>query len=92
MIPVYGRGREEKDPRYNDLLTIELLYVDAICFYRNDPSIPTRPAGQRPPPLRDPNTPGSSFFGQPFRGMHTGNNIAISAGIGLFPFGIAFVS
>lgn len=24
--------------------------------------------------------------------MHTGNNIAISAGIGLFPFGIAFVS
>ncbi|KAJ8655323.1 hypothetical protein O0I10_009012 [Lichtheimia ornata] len=71
VIPVYGRGREEKDPR-------------------NDPSIPTRPAGQRPPPLRDPNTPGSSFFGQPFRGMHTGNNIAISAGIGLFPFGIAF--
>ncbi|KAI8143315.1 hypothetical protein BJV82DRAFT_612309 [Fennellomyces sp. T-0311] len=71
VIPVYGRGREEKDPR-------------------NDPSIPTRPAGQRPPPLRDPNTPGTSFFGQPFRGAmyNAGSNVAISAGIGLFPLGI----
>ncbi|KAI9320882.1 hypothetical protein BX666DRAFT_1827778, partial [Dichotomocladium elegans] len=72
VIPVYGRGREEKDPR-------------------NDPSIPTRPPGQRPPPLRDPNVPRSSFFHQPFRGtMHGGGNISVSAGIGLFPFGITF--
>ncbi|KAG2220429.1 hypothetical protein INT45_000654 [Circinella minor] len=71
VIPVYGRGREEKDPR-------------------TDPSIPTRPAGQRPPPLRDPNQPGTSFFGQPFRGTmyNAGSNVAISAGIGLFPLGI----
>ncbi|KAI9268830.1 hypothetical protein BDA99DRAFT_434738 [Phascolomyces articulosus] len=71
VIPVYGRGREEKDPRTN-------------------PSIPTRPAGQRPPPLRDPNQPGTSFFGQPFRGAmyNAGSNVAISAGIGLFPLGI----
>ncbi|KAI9496283.1 hypothetical protein BDB00DRAFT_758714 [Zychaea mexicana] len=71
VIPIYGRGREEKDPR-------------------NDPSIPTRPAGQRPPPLRDPNTPATSFFGQPFRGAmyNAGSNVAISAGIGLFPLGI----
>ncbi|KAL0091427.1 hypothetical protein J3Q64DRAFT_1723595 [Phycomyces blakesleeanus] len=72
VIPIYGRGKEEKDPR-------------------NDPSIPTRPAGQRPPPLRDPNMPSHSFFGQPLRGrgFNTGN-VAITAGVGFFPFGIAF--
>ncbi|KAI7861839.1 hypothetical protein BDF14DRAFT_1863411 [Spinellus fusiger] len=72
IIPIYGRGKEEKDPR-------------------NDPSIPTRPAGQRPPPLRDPNTPNSSFFAQPLRGRaFNAGNVTISAGVGLFPFGIAF--
>ncbi|ORY96140.1 hypothetical protein BCR43DRAFT_491133 [Syncephalastrum racemosum] len=72
VIPVYGRGREEKDPRL-------------------DPSIPTRPAGQRPAPLRDPNTPASSIFGQPLRGAaYTAGNVSISAGIGLFPFGVTF--
>lgn len=74
VIPIYGRGKEEKDPR-------------------NDPSIPTRPAGQRPPPLRDPNRPATSFFSQPF-----GNNafnrggMSISAGFGFFPLGVTFVS
>ncbi|KAL0136066.1 hypothetical protein V8B55DRAFT_1552664 [Mucor lusitanicus] len=74
VIPIYGRGKEEKDPR-------------------NDPSIPTRPAGQRPPPIRDPNRPATSFFGQPF-----GNNafnrggLSISAGFGFFPLGVTFVS
>ncbi|SAM00653.1 hypothetical protein [Absidia glauca] len=73
VIPIYGRGKEEKDPR-------------------NDPSIPTRPAGQRPPPLRDPNRPGTSFFGQNARGGATYNsrNVTFSGGIGLFPFGISF--
>ncbi|EPB90518.1 hypothetical protein HMPREF1544_02577, partial [Mucor circinelloides 1006PhL] len=72
VIPIYGRGKEEKDPR-------------------NDPSIPTRPAGQRPPPIRDPNRPATSFFGQPF-----GNNafnrggMSISAGFGFFPLGVTF--
>lgn len=60
---------------------------------RNDPSIPTRPAGQRPAPIRDPNRPATSFFSQPF-----GNNafnrggISISAGFGFFPVGVTFVS
>ncbi|KAL1927186.1 hypothetical protein VTP01DRAFT_5149 [Rhizomucor pusillus] len=68
VIPVYGRGREEKDPR-------------------TDPSIPTRPAGQRPPPLRDPNAPATSLFGQPLRGTmyNAGGNVSFSAGISLFP-------
>ncbi|GAA5798515.1 hypothetical protein HPULCUR_003919 [Helicostylum pulchrum] len=72
VIPIYGRGKEEKDPR-------------------NDPSIPTRPAGQRPAPIRDPNRPATSFFSQPF-----GNNafnrggISISAGFGFFPVGVTF--
>ncbi|KAI9006699.1 hypothetical protein CLU79DRAFT_779509 [Phycomyces nitens] len=72
VIPIYGRGKEEKDPR-------------------NDPSIPTRPSGQRPPPLRDPNLPSHSFFGQPLRGrtFNTGN-VTIAADVGLFPFGMAF--
>jgi hypothetical protein len=61
--------------------------------HRNDPSIPTRPAGQRPPPLRDPNRPATSFFSQPF-----GNNafnrggMSISAGFGFFPLGVTFVT
>ncbi|KAI8089216.1 uncharacterized protein BX664DRAFT_358789 [Halteromyces radiatus] len=50
IIPVYGRGREEVDPR---------------C----DASIPTRPSGQRPEPLHNPNIAGSSFF-YPFRTNH----------------------
>ncbi|KAI8098107.1 uncharacterized protein B0P05DRAFT_582470 [Gilbertella persicaria] len=74
VIPIYGRGKEEKDPR-------------------TDPSIPTRPAGQRPPPLRDPNRPVTSFFGQPF-GNNTFNRggVSISAGFGFFPLGVTFVS
>ncbi|KAI9286628.1 hypothetical protein BC943DRAFT_321085 [Umbelopsis sp. AD052] len=69
VVPVYGRGREQMDPR-------------------EDPTIPTRPPGQRPAPVRDPN---SSFFGAPMRGasISTGN-FAISAGFGVFPglFGV----
>ncbi|KAI8369279.1 uncharacterized protein BYT42DRAFT_503076 [Radiomyces spectabilis] len=72
VIPIYGRGQEEKDPR-------------------EDPSIPTRPAGQRPPPVRDPNRPATSFFGQPLRGAtYNAGNVSIAAGFGLFPFSIAF--
>ncbi|ORZ08442.1 hypothetical protein BCR42DRAFT_425145 [Absidia repens] len=72
VIPIYGRGREEKDPR-------------------NDPSIPTRPAGQRPPPLRDPNRPGTTFFGQnPRGGTYNSRNVTFTGGIGLFPLGISF--
>ncbi|KAI8342739.1 hypothetical protein BC941DRAFT_413710 [Chlamydoabsidia padenii] len=72
VIPIYGRGKEEKDPR-------------------NDPSIPTRPAGQRPAPLRDPNRPGTSFFGQNVRGgTYNSRNVTFSGGIGFFPFGISF--
>ncbi|KAI8578079.1 hypothetical protein K450DRAFT_248922 [Umbelopsis ramanniana AG] len=69
VVPVYGRGREQKDPR-------------------EDPTIPTRPPGQRPAPLRDPN---SSFFGAPMRGAtYSTGNFAISAGFGVFPglFGV----
>ncbi|CAO3629728.1 unnamed protein product [Cunninghamella echinulata] len=43
IIPIYGRGYEEVDPRYND-------------------SIPSRPSGQRPEPLYNPNIAGSSLF------------------------------
>ncbi|KAI8334089.1 hypothetical protein EDC96DRAFT_17445 [Choanephora cucurbitarum] len=72
VIPIYGRGKEEKDPR-------------------NDPSIPTRPAGQRPPPLRDPNRPATSFFGQPFgHSTFNRNGVSISAGFGFFPLGVTF--
>ncbi|KAI9307485.1 hypothetical protein BJ944DRAFT_157953 [Cunninghamella echinulata] len=72
VIPIYGRGREEKDPR-------------------TDPSIPTRPAGQRPPPLRDPNRPYTSIFGQGIRGNNYNyNSTFTSASIGIFPFGISF--
>ncbi|KAI8060830.1 hypothetical protein BC940DRAFT_311198 [Gongronella butleri] len=71
VIPIYGRGKEEKDPR-------------------NDPSIPTRPAGQRPPPLRDPNRPNTSFFGQNMRGAYHSRNVTFTGGIGFFPFGISF--
>ncbi|KAH8550751.1 hypothetical protein BGW37DRAFT_406115, partial [Umbelopsis sp. PMI_123] len=56
-----------------------------------DPTIPTRPAGQRPAPLRDPNTP--HFFGAPMRGTtYSTGNFAISAGFGVFPglFGVTF--
>ena len=61
--------------------------------YRNDPSIPTRPAGQRPPPLRDPNRPATSFFGQPFgHSTFNRNGVSISAGFGFFPLGVTFVS
>ncbi|KAG1314394.1 hypothetical protein G6F64_001494 [Rhizopus arrhizus] len=56
--------------------------------FRMDPSIPTRPAGQRPPPLRDPNRPVNYFFGNDT--FHTGS-MSISAGFGFMPFGIAFV-
>ncbi|KAI7900768.1 uncharacterized protein BX663DRAFT_516460 [Cokeromyces recurvatus] len=74
VIPIYGRGKEEKDPR-------------------NDPSIPTRPAGQRPPPIRDPNRPATSFFGQPFTGgAFNRGGISISAGFGFFPLGVTFVN
>ncbi|CAO3644445.1 unnamed protein product [Cunninghamella blakesleeana] len=71
VIPVYGRGREEKDPR-------------------NDPSIPTRPAGQRPPPIRDPNRPHTSFFGQGMRGNTYYNSTFSTASIGIFPFAVSF--
>ncbi|ORX62191.1 hypothetical protein DM01DRAFT_1403880 [Hesseltinella vesiculosa] len=71
VIPIYGRGKEEKDPR-------------------NDPSIPTRPAGQRPPPLRDPNRPNTSFFGQNMRSGYHSRNVNFAGGIGFFPFGISF--
>ncbi|CAO3600150.1 unnamed protein product [Absidia cylindrospora] len=77
VIPVYGRGRQQKDPR-------------------DDPSIPTRPAGQRPPPLQDPNRPRTSFFGQNNWGStsttYNSHNVSFSGGIGFFPFGISFVS
>ncbi|CAO3631129.1 unnamed protein product [Cunninghamella blakesleeana] len=43
IIPIYGRGYEEVDPRYNE-------------------SIPSRPSGQRPEPLYNPNIAGSSLF------------------------------
>ncbi|KAG1466760.1 hypothetical protein G6F55_000272 [Rhizopus delemar] len=56
--------------------------------FRMDPSIPTRPAGQRPPPLRDPNRPVNYFFGNDT--FHRGS-MSISAGFGFMPFGIAFV-
>ncbi|ORZ09226.1 hypothetical protein BCR42DRAFT_423998 [Absidia repens] len=72
VIPVYGRGRQEKDPRH-------------------DPSIPNRPAGQRPPPLQDPNRPRTSFFGQNNWGTtYNSHNVTFSGGIGFFPFGISF--
>ncbi|KAI7893789.1 uncharacterized protein EV154DRAFT_132561 [Mucor mucedo] len=72
VIPIYGRGKEEKDPR-------------------NDPSIPTRPAGQRPPPIRDPNRPATSFFSQPFgNNAFNGGGVSISAGFGFFPMGVRF--
>ena len=84
------QGKKKK----NEQLLNEDIYILTFCIlYRTDPSIPTRPAGQRPPPLRDPNQPGTSFFGQPFRGTmyNAGSNVAISAGIGLFPLGITLV-
>ncbi|KAI8339112.1 hypothetical protein BC941DRAFT_422115 [Chlamydoabsidia padenii] len=62
IIPVYGRGREEVDPR---------------C----DASIPSRPSGQRPEPLHNPNIAGSSFF-HPFRNQTVegnGNSIFLSS-------------
>ncbi|KAG2180937.1 hypothetical protein INT43_008517 [Umbelopsis isabellina] len=58
---------------------------------REDPTIPTRPAGQRPAPLRDPNMP--HFFGGAMRGAtYSSGNFAISAGFGAFPglFGVTF--
>ncbi|SAL97067.1 hypothetical protein [Absidia glauca] len=62
IIPVYGRGREEVDPR---------------C----DASIPSRPSGQRPEPLHNPNVAGSSIF-HPFRNntpsVEPGNSIFLS--------------
>lgn len=61
--------------------------------HRNDPSIPTRPAGQRPPPIRDPNRPATSFFSQPFgNNAFNGGGMSISAGFGFFPMGVRFVS
>ncbi|ORX52666.1 hypothetical protein DM01DRAFT_324924 [Hesseltinella vesiculosa] len=51
IIPVYGRGYEEADPR---------------C----DESVPVRPAGQRPPPIHNPNVAGSSLL-QSFRSSHS---------------------
>ncbi|KAI8890228.1 hypothetical protein K501DRAFT_237196 [Backusella circina FSU 941] len=71
VIPVYGRGKEESDPR-------------------KDPSIPTRPAGQRPAPLHDPNRPvTTSFFSQPF-GNNAFNRGQFSvSGFGFFPLGMA---
>ncbi|ORE12029.1 RING/U-box [Rhizopus microsporus var. microsporus] len=59
--------------------------------FRTDPSIPTRPAGQRPPPLRDPNRPANYFFNQPFGSntFHRGG-MSISAGFGIIPFGVTF--
>jgi E3 ubiquitin-protein ligase RNF5 len=62
-------------------------------IYRTDPSIPTRPAGQRPPPLRDPNRPANYFFNQPFgnSAFHRGG-MSISAGFGMMPLGVTFVS
>ncbi|KAI9478780.1 MAG: hypothetical protein EXX96DRAFT_572265 [Benjaminiella poitrasii] len=71
VIPIYGRGKEEKDPR-------------------NDPSIPTRPAGQRPPPIRDPNRPATSFFGQPFGGGPFNRGGISISGFGFFPLGVTF--
>jgi E3 ubiquitin-protein ligase RNF5 len=61
---------------------------------REDPTIPSRPAGQRPAPLRDPNAP-HFFGGRPMRGTtYSTGNFAISAGFGVFPglFGVTFVS
>ncbi|KAG0765760.1 hypothetical protein G6F57_004295 [Rhizopus arrhizus] len=59
--------------------------------FRTDPSIPTRPAGQRPPPLRDPNRPANYFFNQPFgnSAFHRGG-MSISAGFGMMPLGVTF--
>ncbi|KAI8985862.1 hypothetical protein BDB01DRAFT_720803 [Pilobolus umbonatus] len=60
-------------------------------YGREDPSIPTRPAGQRPPPLRDPNRPATSFFSQPFgNSAFNRGGMSISAGFGFFPLGITF--
>ncbi|KAI9312810.1 hypothetical protein BX666DRAFT_1982128 [Dichotomocladium elegans] len=77
VIPVYGRGRDEKDPR-------------------KDPAIPSRPAGQRPPALRDPGY-STSFFNRPFRGFYrqhgnAGMSLSPTAGLFPFPFGIGMVS
>lgn len=71
-----------------------MSFFNALIFPydREDPTIPTRPPGQRPAPLRDPN---SSFFGAPMRGAtYSSGNFAISAGFGVFPglFGVTIVS
>ncbi|RUS22428.1 hypothetical protein BC937DRAFT_89244 [Endogone sp. FLAS-F59071] len=72
VIPVYGRGKEAKDPRF-------------------DTNIPNRPAGQRPAPLRDPNAPAqNTIFNTPFNARPFNSNFTVSAGFGLFPFGIQF--
>lgn len=92
VIPIYGRGKEEKDPRQVNVHVYLKLQMTNIML-RNDPSIPTRPAGQRPPPLHDPNRPATSFFGQPFGpNVFTRRSMPISASFGFFPLGVAFVS
>lgn len=83
--------KKKKTPGKISIERIYKVYINSKG--RNDPSIPTRPAGQRPAPIRDPNRPATSFFSQPF-----GNNafnrggISISAGFGFFPVGVTFVS
>ncbi|OZJ03166.1 hypothetical protein BZG36_04063 [Bifiguratus adelaidae] len=55
-------------------------------------SIPSRPPGQRPTPLRDPNRPAHSFFAaSPFHAHgYAGSNFSVTAGFGFFPglFGV----
>ncbi|KAJ2339223.1 hypothetical protein GGF43_006691, partial [Coemansia sp. RSA 2618] len=71
VIPVYGRGKEEKDPRQN-------------------PALPNRPQGRRPPPPL-PRQPNQFFgfdpFGVPgsFHGVGMGRGAVFVGGFGFLP-------
>jgi hypothetical protein len=78
--------------RIGDIIYAMTLRLTDFSHCREDPTIPTRPAGQRPAPLRDPNMP--HFFGGAMRGAtYSTGNFAISAGFGAFPglFGVTLV-